>query len=187
MTINDLYEILLSNNPSIQIKNNEKELFKLIPELEKCKGFNQNNDWHIYDVYEHILHVVDYVDNDIILRLAALFHDIGKPLVYKEDINGVGHFYGHWTKSQDIFDLFALTHGIDDNISFMVSNLILFHDKNIGKLNDYDLNGLYKLFGYNGIELLFKLKDADLLAQNSKYHYLLNDYEEQKKKILLKY
>lgn len=187
MTINDLYEILLSNNPSIQIKNNEKELFRLIPELEKCKGFNQNNDWHIYDVYEHILHVVDYVDNDIILRLAALFHDIGKPLVYKEDINGVGHFYGHWTKSQDIFDLFALTHGIDDNIGFMVSNLILFHDKNIGKLNDYDLNGLYKLFGYNGIELLFKLKDADLLAQNSKYHYLLNDYEEQKKKILLKY
>ena len=187
MNINDLYDILLSNKPSIQIKNNEKELFRLIPELEKCKGFNQNNDWHIYDVYEHILHVVDYVDNDIILRLAALFHDVCKPLVYTEDINGIGHFYGHWTKSQDVFDLFALTHGIDDNICFMVSNLILFHDKNIGKLNDYDLNGLYKLFGYNGIELLFKLKDADLLAQNSKYHYLLNDYEEQKKKILLKY
>ena len=183
MNINDLYSILLSDKPSINIKDNEEELFKFIPELEKCKGFNQNNDWHIYDVYEHILHVVDYVDNDIILRLAALFHDVGKPLAYVEDLNGVGHFYGHWTKSQDIFDLFALTHNIDDNISFMVSNLILYHDKNIGKLNNYDLNGLYKLFGYNGIELLFKLKEADLLAQNSKYHSLLNDYSDQKRKI----
>lgn len=186
MSINDLYKILLSDKPSIKIKNNEEELFELIPELEKCKGFNQNNDWHIYDVYEHILHVVDYVDNDIILRLAALFHDIGKPLVYTEDINGIGHFYGHWIKSQDIFLLFALNHNIDEDIRCVVSNLILYHDKNMGKLNDNELKHILELFDYDGIELLFNLKRADLLAQNSKYHYLLNDCEEQKKKILLK-
>ena len=64
----------------------------------------QKNIWHVYDVYEHILHVIDGVPNNITLRLAALFHDIGKPFVYKEDENGVGHFYGHWNKSKEIFE-----------------------------------------------------------------------------------
>ena len=81
----ELFKILLSDKPSDRIKNNEKEIFEFIPELKDCKGFNQNNDWHVYDVYEHILHVVDYVEEDLILRLTALFHDIGKPLSYTED------------------------------------------------------------------------------------------------------
>ncbi len=29
------------------------------------------------------------------MKLAALFHDIGKPETYSEDENGIGHFYGH--------------------------------------------------------------------------------------------
>ena len=86
----------MSNKPSKKLLASEQKLFKLIPELEKCKSFKQNNDWHIYDVYEHILHVVDYVPNNISIRLAALFHDIGKPASYKEDEFGIGHFYGHW-------------------------------------------------------------------------------------------
>lgn len=45
----------------------------MIPELEKCKNFDQNNPYHIYDVYEHILHVVDGVPQNIYVRLAAFF------------------------------------------------------------------------------------------------------------------
>ena len=82
MTYNKLIEILLSDNVYEQIKQTEQEVFKLIPELKVCKGFNQNNQWHIYDVYEHILHVISGVENNICLRLAALFHDIGMSLVY---------------------------------------------------------------------------------------------------------
>ena len=57
MSIEELYNILLNEKPSEKLKNKEQELFKLIPEMEKCKNFNQNNEWHIYDVYEHILQV----------------------------------------------------------------------------------------------------------------------------------
>ena len=35
--------------------------------------------------------------------------------------------------------------------------------------------------------MLYELKKADLLAQNNKYHYLLEDYKNQKEKILSKY
>ena len=103
-----LFDILLSNNPSILIRENEDYIFNIIPELRKSKGFNQNNPWHIYDVYDHILHVIDGVKENIILRLAALFHDIGKPYTYMEDENNIGHFYDHWTKSSEIFLNFSL-------------------------------------------------------------------------------
>ena len=87
MNIDKLFDILLNEQPSLYIKENEHDIFNLIPELKESVGFNQNNIWHIYDVYEHILHVVDNVSSNIILRLTALFHDIGKPFVYTEDEN----------------------------------------------------------------------------------------------------
>ena len=59
MNIEELYEILVSDRPSKKLRYNEEELFELIPELAACKGFDQNSKWHPYDVYEHILHVVD--------------------------------------------------------------------------------------------------------------------------------
>jgi hypothetical protein len=31
------------------------------------------------------------------------------------------------------------------------------------------------------LELLYKLKKADLLAQNKKYHFLLDEYKKQEK------
>lgn len=135
MIIN-VYNILLSDNPSDSIRNNEEEIFRLIPELKTCKGFNQNNEWHIYDVYEHILHVVDGVSPNITMRLAALFHDIGKPLSYTEDENKVGHFFGHWDESIKIFNTFSDKHNINKDIKERVINLIYYHDMNISKMND---------------------------------------------------
>lgn len=186
MTIEELYNILMSEKPSEYLKKYEKDLFNLIPELEKCKGFEQNNDWHIYDVYDHILHVIDNTSPNIILRLAALFHDIGKPNSYIEDENGIGHFYGHWEVSQSIFDKFAIKHNIDKSISSIVSNLIFYHDINFSKLDENSLKRIIDKFSVEGIMQLFELKQADLLAQNKKYNYILDDYAKQKALILSK-
>ena len=179
-----LLNILTQDRPSKLILDNEDKIFKLIPELKLCKNFNQNNIWHIYDVYEHILHVVDGVSNNIILRLAALFHDIGKPFVYTQDENGVGHFYGHWDKSKEIFENFAIKHNLDENLKNTISNLVLYHDLNIGNLNHESLTELIDLLGKDGVIMLYELKQSDLLAQNPEFHYLLNDYKKQKEKVL---
>ena len=184
MKSNELLNILQEDKPSIKIKEREDEVFKLIPELEKTKGFNQNNLWHIYDVYEHTLHVVDYVPNDIDLRIAALFHDIGKPLVYTEDENGVGHFPKHYVESLNIFLNFAKDHlGNGENIS-NISRLIYYHDLRFKNNDKVILNKLVDLFTYPELEQLYELKKADLLAQNEMYHYLLKDLEEQKDIVL---
>jgi len=187
MTINFLFKLLMSDKPSRNLVVFEKELFELIPELEVCKGFDQKIEWHIYDVYQHILCVVDNVPNDLVSRVAALFHDVGKPLSFTEDENGVGHFYGHWEESQKIFDEFARKYNLDKDFAKQVSNLILYHDKRVKNMSDEEMRELYQIFGNEGLKRLFDFKRADLLAQNKKFHGGLRDIDNQEKKMLLKY
>jgi tRNA nucleotidyltransferase (CCA-adding enzyme) len=66
----------------------------IIPELMPSIGFEQN-DFHTQDVFEHILTVVQNSPSELRLRLAALFHDIGKPESLSVDENGRRHFYLH--------------------------------------------------------------------------------------------
>ena len=186
MTWEELIIILQQDKPSEMIRLNEKEIFKLIPELVRCKNFEQNSVWHIYDVYEHILHVIDNVPNNLVLRLAALFHDIGKPLVYIKDESGRGHFYGHWHRSKEIFEKYAEKYELDDYLKSKISNLILYHDLNIDKINEEEIERISDKIGNDGINMLFQLKEADLLAQNNQFHYLLNDYKKQKQMVLNK-
>lgn len=68
----------------------------LIPELEKGVGMAQNKA-HIYEVFEHsirALGVAAQKNYKLEIRLAALFHDIGKP-VTKELKDGDATFYNH--------------------------------------------------------------------------------------------
>lgn len=180
--LNLLNRILLSDKPSEMIKENEEYIFDLIPELQKCKNFNQHNPWHIYDVYEHILHVIDEVDNNLILRMSALFHDIGKPYVYFEDEDGIGHFPNHWIKSNEIFINFANKYNLDKDFIDKVSFLIKYHDLRID-LNDKKSLELIKSVTKVDIELLYKLKRADLKAQSSKYYYILEQYDKDENNI----
>lgn len=180
-----LNEILSLNKPSIYIKLYEDMIFDLIPELKVSKGFKQNNKWHIYDVYDHTLNVVDYVDaSNINLRYAALFHDIGKPYVYSEDENGVGHFYGHWDKSLELFLKFAKRNLFSENDIEQISKLIKYHDINFEHLTEEELYEIINVFSREELILLFKLKRADLLSQSSEFHYLLEKYYDQSKRVL---
>lgn len=184
MKIEELYKILLADKPSYNLKEKEEELFNLIPELKICKGFNQKSVWHIYDVYEHTMHVIDNVLKNLNMRLAALFHDIGKPLACMEDEMGVRHFHGHWEFSQKIFIEFANIHKIDKNICDKVSQLIYYHDINFDRLDDIELKKVIDKFDINGIKELFEFKRADLLAQNPRFNYVLNEYDIWEKKII---
>lgn len=184
MTYNKLLEILLSGNVYNKLKQNEQEIFRLIPELKVCKGFEQNNKWHIYDVYEHILHVVSAVDNNKYLRLSALFHDIGKPLTYTQDNKGVGHFYNHWNKSIEIFKKYQENFGLSIGEISLVTYLIFYHDINVEKMTDEELNNMIDEIGTSNMKLLFSLKRADLLAQAPEFHNSLSNINIQEQNII---
>lgn len=65
------------------------ELF--IPELLEGIGVVQP-EFHSDDVFEHSIRTVDEAEDSV--KLAALFHDIGKARKKTEDDKGI-HFYGH--------------------------------------------------------------------------------------------
>ena len=82
--IRDEFEkIIMSSNPASGIVMLQKfNLLKnIIPELEEGIGCEQSGE-HIYDVWNHLLHAVQHAADKnwpLEIRLAALFHDIGKP------------------------------------------------------------------------------------------------------------
>lgn len=103
----------------------------IIPELEPCIGFDQNNRFHIYTVYDHIAHAVNnFKGTDISIKMALLLHDIGKPHCYTEDHNG-GHFHGHGVVShrmaRDVMERLRF----DNKTKEEVLTLVLYHDAEI--------------------------------------------------------
>lgn len=110
-----------------RLYGNDKEIvFKIIPELEDTDEFDQKNDYHIYDVWNHIAKAVEKSKNDLDIRLALLLHDIGKPHSYQEDENGIRHFKGHAKKSAEIAQKVLKRLGYEEkqieNICFLIEN-----------------------------------------------------------------
>lgn len=103
----------------------------IIPELGRCIGFDQNNPYHKYTVYDHIAHAVaNYKGNDISIKMALLLHDAGKPECYTEDHNG-GHFHGHSVYSMHIAKDVMTRLRFDNKTRDEVIDLVLYHDSDI--------------------------------------------------------
>jgi poly(A) polymerase len=62
----------------------------ILPEVAACKGVQQGG-YHTHDVYGHTLLAVAATPRDLLVRLAALFHDVGKPATAAGDGTFVGH------------------------------------------------------------------------------------------------
>ena len=77
-------------------------LTQVIPELASAVGFQQHSRHHAYDIYTHTAHVVEGVPADLVLRWAALLHDVGKMDTFTLDAAGSGHFYGHAKRSAEL-------------------------------------------------------------------------------------
>lgn len=135
----------------------------IIPELKPCIGFEQNNRYHEYTVYDHISHAVsNYRGRDISIKVALLLHDIGKPLCYTEDVNG-GHFYGHAVPGREIAETVMNRMHFDNKTKDEALELVLYHDAVIEPNAKVVRRWLNKV-GENRFEQLLKIRMADILA-----------------------
>lgn len=66
---------------------------RILPQLEAGKGMQQGG-WHSHDVFGHGLLAASLAPPELITRLAALLHDVGKPAVH-ELHDGKPTFIGH--------------------------------------------------------------------------------------------
>ncbi len=162
---------LLSGDNAYQVLIEYREVLAvIIPELTPLFGCQQNNPWHLYDVYTHTCKSVVCCPKDLKLRLTMLLHDIGKPAVKTTDQNGIDHFKTHQAESAKIASDILRRFRVSNDIYNYAMTLIPIHDiklspnrKNLKKwLNKLgqDSNGEYYL------RHLLQVRLADRLSQN---------------------
>lgn len=98
--VEEFLKIIQSDKPSIGLALMYKTgvMETLYPEISAMAGVDQKKEYHHKDVFWHTLQVVDNVaqsSNDVWLRIAALFHDIAKPLTKRFDEDSGWSFHGH--------------------------------------------------------------------------------------------
>src|SRR5712692_8934083 len=88
----ELRRMLSSERPKLALDLlDEAGLLEVIlPEIAACKGVAQSG-YHTHDVFGHTLLTVAATPADLLLRVAALYHDSGKPATARGD----GTFMGH--------------------------------------------------------------------------------------------
>lgn len=135
-----------------------------MPELAPMVGFRQRNPYHLYDVFEHTVRVVENVVPVREVRLAALLHDCGKPDCFSVDERGIGHFYGHPAHSvrhaRDILGRLKY----DKRTIELVCALIEHHDAYIPP-EEKTVRRLLSRLGPERTQLLLELKKGDCIGQ----------------------
>lgn len=135
-----------------------------IPEILPCVGFDQKSKYHIYDVYTHMVKAVGFAKNDLRVKLAAFFHDIGKPQCFSIDENG-GHFKGHSKISAHITRDVLERLKVDNVTKNTVKELVYEHQRDIVPEKKYVKRALSK-FSFEFFDLLMEIKKADTLAHS---------------------
>ncbi|WP_105615650.1 HD domain-containing protein [Vallitalea okinawensis] len=170
----ELNKILISNRPSHGIRrimDDGTYTMYGLDEIAKCKGFQQNNPHHDKDVFEHIMTVLDLVEPKLELRLAALFHDMGKPETYTKDEKGVGHFYTHHKVSAKICrEVMTQLNYSKQEIDY-VSELVYWHMIKHNTIKTKTIRKFIKNIGDDKLEDLFKLQRADISGGKPPHNY----------------
>lgn len=144
----------------------KKMILAIIPEFLPCIGFQQNNPYHIYDVFDHTIVALESCETsyDKVTILAVLFHDIGKPECYKEDEKGIGHFHGHAEISADLTNNLMKFIGFKDSLRIPVVELIKYHSVFFEE-NYSCIRSWYNKLGYLQFTRLLNVRRADVKAQ----------------------
>lgn len=153
-----------------------KDVFAVImPALSSCFNCQQNTKWHIYDVYSHSVKSVALAPKNLEIRLAMLFHDIGKPFCKTTDENGVDHFKGHPQKSAELtFEIlksFKASNAIVDKVVLLVEH----HDDNLSTKAS-TIKRWVSHMGKENIVDLMDVKIADMLTHNLVHAQQTVDY-----------
>lgn len=165
----EIQKIAMSNNFSKVLKKYPDIFEYLIPHFDEMNNIRHNHERHWNEtILEHTMKVIDNTKPNLVLRLAALFHDIGKTktLVLKED--GRTSFHGHVKVSSDIFMIFAKNVKMDYDTRDAVKLLIEHHDDRL-ELDDKMLKRFLSKFDLDYLDIYFDLVRADILGQNPAY------------------
>ncbi len=139
----------------------------VLPELQENINVSQNKH-HIYDCYEHAVRSLDYAAKknfSLYVRLAALFHDIGKPRT-KRGEGPDATFYNHEVVGAQ------MTKAILQRLCFpakdieKITKLVRYHlfYYNVGEVKESAVRRLVRKVGFENMEELLQLRQADRIG-----------------------
>jgi tRNA nucleotidyltransferase/poly(A) polymerase len=169
----ELSKLLLGREPAraLRIARDTGVLTEMLPEFAPAIGFDQESRWHDLPVDEHTFEVVQAAadaDRPLHVRLAALFHDLGKPRVAWRGREGRLHFYGrdgnpgHEEVGARLADAALRRLRYPTDVRRRVVDVVQHHMLELGR---GDANRARRLLAKHGDELAFDLvdhKEADL-------------------------
>lgn len=142
------------------------DLIEIIaPELLPLAGCEQGK-WHHLDVWHHSLEVLRNVgSNDLVLSLAALLHDVGKPETKSIDANGDIRFFSHDIVGAAIAAKLLRRWRFSEQESAPVVLLVRNHMR-LGSFNEFTAGAARRLLRDLGewLEPLLTLVEADANA-----------------------
>ena len=169
--------ILLSNNPfrGIELLRKTGVLPLIMPELMQGFGVNQNK-FHKYDVYYHILHTIQAVEpleNDqltLLVRLAALFHDIAKPMVQKkvskqDDPVYYNHEVVGSSVAKKIMKRLKYSNAEIEFVTLLVRQHMFYYQD---EWTDGAVRRFMRAVGVENIKPLLKLREADRIGSGNR-------------------
>jgi tRNA nucleotidyltransferase (CCA-adding enzyme) len=186
----ELVKLLTSAHPELLLTAWENGITKVIlPEFDRMMETKQNNPHHCYTVGMHSMKVLEQLhafrelaifENKEkkfqIMCLAALFHDVAKPLVKTTDEQGIDHFKGHPEKGVEIVRKLLRRLKFDNETIDRTCRLVQWHDYRYSEKKNGMRRAVNKI-GEDLMEELFLLQRCDVLAQS-------REYREEKLRIL---
>ena len=162
-------KIVASNQFCVELVLYPDVFFLFIPELKDMIGFQQDNPYHAYDVFDHTVHAIEKCESDdLIVRLAVFFHDFGKPHSYQDGEDGIRHFKGHGKVSSDITDTIMKRLRFDNETRNNVVELVYYHDATFEVGKKYVKRWLNKI-GEKQFRRLLEVRKADIKGQKPEY------------------
>lgn len=163
----ELCKILISENPSkgLEILRDTKLLEIILPEINALYNFSPKCTNHNRNVFAHTLKVIDNTENDLLLRLSALFHDVGKLNTLTPLNNGTFYgFPGHCLEGSIMVKKILSRLRFDNNTIKVISKLIEHHLVLNAPVmpTKYEVKMLLNEVGVDNINLLFSLQRADI-------------------------
>lgn len=163
----ELLKLLCGEKADFVLRRYRSVIAVFIPELKGTFDFEQHSKHHNRDVYRHTVAAVHFIEPQPILRVAMLFHDIGKPLAQTTDKYGVSHYKNHpqigAAMTREILRRLCMSSAFIDE----VCTLIRRHDERFTP-DTVSIKGYLKRFGVDIMQKLMLIQRADILAQ-SKY------------------
>lgn len=138
----------------------------IIPEVLAMRGMSQDASYHHKDVYDHTLQVVDQSPNRLVVRWAALLHDIAKPRTRSVE-NGIVHFIGHETVGAQMARKILTGLRLDRQTIEHVAQLVAMHQRANGYEDDWTDGAVRRFVREAGdtLEDLLDLSAADVTSK----------------------